>query len=112
MADYLIIVCFVLVLLQKCRSTGKCDLGNVLFHFIGIHSQTSIGKRNLLVFGIHNNADLHILPFRNAVLSDNIKFFKLCDSIAAVAYQLAGENIMIAVHPFLDYRKNIFTVDR
>ena len=44
MADDLIIVGFVFVFLEEISCSGKCNLVDIFFYFIGSHSETVIDK--------------------------------------------------------------------
>ena len=44
MTDNLIVIGFIFVFLDEIRCTGKCNLVDIFFYFIGSHSKTVIDK--------------------------------------------------------------------
>ena len=44
MTDDLIVIGFIFVFLDEIRCTGKCNLVDIFFYFIGSHSKTVIDK--------------------------------------------------------------------
>ncbi len=59
MPDDLILVGFVLILRNKIRSSGKCDLIDILLHFVRRHADAVISNFNCLFLRM----DLHIDPW-------------------------------------------------
>ena len=111
MTDDLVFVCLVLIFCQEILCTGKCDLVNVLFHFLGSHTDTIILDGDRLVLGINGNLNLILRLPRLLILAHQRQLFQLRDRVASVGNQLTIENIMIGIKPFLNDRENILAVD-
>ena len=109
--DHLICIGLVFVFLQKFCCAGKCDLGDVFFHFVGSHTDTVIDKFQSLFFRIYDHLDAGFVIFRKLVFAHAVQFFQFCNGVAAVGNQLTNENVMIRVHPFFYDRENIVAVD-
>ena len=79
MTDDLVFVCFVLIFCQEILCTGKCDLVNVLFYFLGSHTDTIILDGDRLVLGINGNLNLILRLPRLLILAHQRQLFQLRD---------------------------------
>ena len=111
MTDDLVFICLVLIFCQEILCTGKCDLVDILFHFLGGHTDTIILDGDGLVLGIDGNLNLILRILRLLVLAHQRQLFQLRDRVASIGNQLTIENIMIGIKPFLNDRENILAVD-
>ena len=111
MSDHLIICRFIFIFLKELGCSGKCDLCDIFFYLFRSHSQTIINKLQRLLFRIHQYLDLAFVIVRKLIFSHHIQLFQLRDRIAAIGNELSHKNVMIRIHPFLNDRKYIFTVD-
>ena len=109
MADDLILVGFVLVFFQEILDAGKCDLIDVFVDLVLGHTQTVVRDLDGLFIGVDGNLNLVIHILRSLVLSDQLQLFQLGNCIAAVADQLAVENIVVGIQPLFDHRKYVLT---
>ena len=80
----LVIVCFILVFFNEIGSAGKCDLVDVLFHFVCGHSETVIGEGHRLLLGTYDYVDACFVIKRCFVLAHHFKFFQFRDGVASV----------------------------
>ena len=111
MTDDLVGIALVLIFLNEIRSTGKCDLVDILFHFVGGHAQTVILEGQCLLLRIHDDIHTSLITFGKRIFSHHVQLFQLGHSIAAVRDQLSVENVVIGIQPLFNNRKNVFTVD-
>ena len=74
MSDDLIIICFIFVLLQKLGCSGKSNLCNILFYFIGCHTKTGIDKFQGFLFRIDDHIDFIFVIIRESVFSHHLQF--------------------------------------
>ena len=111
MTNDLVGIALVLIFLNEIRSTGKCDLVDILFHFVGGHAQTVILESQSLLFRIHDDIHTSLITFRKRIFSHHVQFFQLGHGITAVGDQLSVENIVIGIQPLFNDRKNVFTVN-
>ena len=111
MADNLITVGFVFILFDEIRCTGKSNLGNILFYFFLRHTDTVILKANGFCIGIHNNAYTTFIVCRLLPFGNQGKLLQLSYRIGSIGNLLTYKNILIAIHPFLDNRENILTMN-
>ena len=111
MTDDLVRIALVLIFLNEIRSTGKCDLVDILFHFIGGHAQTVILEGQCLLLGIHDDIHTSLIAFGQGIFSHHVQLFKLGYGITTVRDQLSVKNVVIGIQPLFNNRKNVFTVD-
>ena len=111
MSDDLIGIALVLIFFDEIRSTGKCDLVDILFHFVGGHAQTVILEGQCLLLRIHDDIHTSLIPFGKRIFSHHVQLFQLGHGIAAVRDQLSVENIVIGIQPLFNDRKYVFTVN-
>ena len=111
MTDDLVGIALVLIFLNEIRCAGKCDLVDVLFHFVVSHAQTVILEGQCLLFRIHDDIHTSLIAFRQGIFSHHVQLFQLGHGIAAVRDQLSVENIVIGVQPLFNDRKYVFTVN-
>ena len=102
----------ILVLFDEIGSAGKCDLGYILFDLISGHSESVIGYGNGLGSGIDLYAYSALEAFGKLILAHHVELLELGNGITSVRNQLTIENIVVRIHPFLDYREYIFAVYR
>ena len=111
MTDDLIVICLVLVFFDEVSSTGKCDLTDIFFDFVRSHTKTVIDEFQSLCIRIYDNLDLWSVILRKLVFTHHFKLFQFGNGVTAVTDQLAVENVMVGIEPFLDDRKKIIAVD-
>ena len=107
MTDNLVLIGFVLVLLHEILDAGKCNLVNILVNLVLGHAKSIVCDLYGLVIWIHGHLDFVLQILRSLVLAHELQFLKLGNGIAAIAYQLPVENVMVRVQPFLDYWENV-----
>ena len=112
MAYDLILIRLILVFLQEFRRSGKRDLGNVLLHFVGRHADSVIDKFQGFLLVIHDHLNVRLVALRQSIFPGPVQLLQLRNSVTGVGNQLPHKNIMIRIHPFLDNRENIITVNR
>ena len=110
-SDHIILCCLIFIFFKELCCSGKCDLCNVFFYFIGCHSKTIICKFQSLFFWIDFNFDRRFIIIRQLVFTHHIQFLQFCDCITSVGYQLTCENIVIGIYPFFNNWENVFTAD-
>ena len=101
MTDDLVGIALVLIFLNEIRSTGKCDLVDILFHFVGGHTQTVILEGQCLLLRIHDDIHTSLITFGKRIFSHHVQ----------LRDQLSVENVVIGIQPLFNNRKNVFTVD-
>ncbi len=74
MTNHIVFRSLVFVFLKKFCCAGKCNLGNVLFHFLGSHSQTVVREFQGLLFRVHLYLDGRLVVVRQLVFSHHIQF--------------------------------------
>ena len=111
MTDDLVGIALVLIFLNEICCAGKCDLVDVLFHFVGGHAQTVILEGQCLLFRIHDDIHTSLIAFRHGIFSHHVQLFQLGHGIAAVRDQLSVKNIVIGIQPLFNDRKYVFTVN-
>ena len=111
MTDDLVGIALVLIFLNEIRCARKCDLVDVLFHFVVSHAQTVILEGQCLLFRIHDDIHTSLIAFRQGIFSHHVQLFQLGHGIAAVRDQLSVENIVIGIQPLFNDRKYVFTVN-
>ena len=108
MPDDLILICLVLVLLQKTLRTGKGDLIDVGFYFVCGHTNSVIDKGQCLFFGVGNHINPVLLPFRRFIFAHQRKLFQFSNRITTIGNHFTDKNIVIRIQPLFNNRKNIF----
>ena len=111
MTDDLVGIALVLIFLNEIRSTGKCDLVDIFFHFVGGHAQTVILEGQCLLLRIHDDIHTSLIAFGQGIFSHHVQLFKLGYGITTVRDQLSVKNVVIGIQPLFNNRKNVFTVD-
>ena len=112
MTDNLVAVCLVLILLNKLGRTRKSNLRNVLFYLFRGHADSVITKTNRLLFRLNRNRYSPLKVRRLRPLSDKRKLLQFRYRIGCIGNLLTNEDVLVAVHPLLDNRENIFTMNR
>ena len=72
MTDDLVVICLVLVFLNKVCGTGESNLVDVLFHFISRHTKTVIDDLNGLLCRIHKYLNLRLVILGQSILTHHI----------------------------------------
>ena len=111
MTDNLILICLVLILCQEIRCAGKCNLVDILFHFICSHAKSVIDELQSLLIRVHQNLYLRFIFLRKCILTHHIQLLQLGDGIASVRNQFTEENIVVRIQPFFNNRENIVAVN-
>ena len=111
MSDDVILVRLILIFFKKCCRTGKCNLGDVLLHFLSGHTETGIDEFHGLLIRIDKNPDRILELVRILIFSHHLQLVQLRYSITAVGYNLPYENVLVAVQPLLDNRQHVLAVD-
>ncbi len=110
-SDDLVIVGLVLILLDEIRRTGEGDLVDVLFNLFLGHTDTVVAEGNGLLLRIHGHIHSALVILRLLPLADERQLLQLCHRIAGIGDLLTNEDILIGIHPLLDDRENVLTVD-
>ena len=117
MTDDLVGVGLVLVLLNEVRGSGEGDLVDIFVHLFGGHPDTVIYEGKSLAFVVTLHIDTALehricvpsgLGSGGGIFAHHLQLLELGDGIAAVGYELTDKDILIRVHPFLYYGKDIF----
>ena len=111
MSDDLILVGLILILGNKIRSAGKCDLVDIFLHLVRRHTDTVIGDFDRLFLGMDLYVDPRLKIIRQGIFPHHIQLFQLCDRVASVGDQLPIKNILIGIQPLFNNRKNIIAVN-
>ena len=111
MTDDLVLCCFVFVFVQKISCSGKSDLCDVFLDLCSCHTKSVIDEFQCFFVRIDNDFNFLFVILRVFVFAHHLKLCKLCDRIAAVGNYFTDKDVMVGIQPFLDNRKNVFTVD-
>ena len=76
-ADDVVLVCLVLILLEECCRTGKCNLCDVFFDFFCCHAKTCVREADRLRLRVHDDMDGVLVVIRILVLSHDLKLMEL-----------------------------------
>ena len=110
-SDHLIFRRLILILLQELGRSGERDLRNILFYFICSHSKAVINELQCLLFRVDDHLDLRLVILRHLIFAHHIQLFQFRDGVTSIGDQLSHKNIMVRIHPLLDYWKYILTVN-
>ena len=102
----LVVFLAAVIILEELLGAGESDLIDISLHLVGGHADAGIGDANLLVLLVHGHGNGHRL------LRAGVEHAELGDGVAAVAHDLAQEDILIRIQPALDNGHNILRVDR
>ena len=84
MADDLIVICLILVLLDKVCRPGKSDLVDVLLDFLRRHTKSGIDEFERLFLRIDNDVDILLHTSGVFILSHHFQLIELRDRITTV----------------------------
>ena len=96
----------VLVLVQEIIGTGKSNLVDILFYFIGGHTNTIVAHSYSLGILIYANSYLQLTQFtmKLTLTSQSLQF--LC-CIYGIAYNFTQKNLVIAIQELFNYGENV-----
>ena len=111
-SDDLVAVRLILILFQELRRAGKSNLCDVTDYLVRSHTNSVIGEYQCFFLIVNRYGDLRLISLRKPYLAYGIQFFSLGYGIGSVRNQFPDKNILIRIHPFLDYWKNVVAVNR
>ncbi len=106
MADNLVLIFQALELLDKIFRRRESDLVDVFADLISRHAETVVDHGQGA--GSFVDADIDLIFIRQLQAFNQVDVLQLVNGVDCIGNQLSQEDILVAVQPFLDYRKNVF----